>query len=85
MHSRPLGSLSSPYFYGTSDRFRDSLCDIDHHISEDDRVGSLAVFFCDSDADEWTEEKDGIESDCDHHDVKFSQWELCLRDYKIFL
>ena len=83
--SRPLGSLSSPYFYGTSDRFRDSLYDVDHHVSEVDRVGSLAVFLYDSDADEWTEEKDGIESVFDHHAVMFSQWELCLHDYKNFL
>ena len=84
MLSCPLGSLSSPYFYGTSDRFRDSLYDVDHHVSEVDRVGSLVVFLYDSDADEWAEEKDGIESDFDHHDVIFSQWELCLRDYKNF-
>ena len=83
MHSRPLGSLSSPYFYGTSDRFRDSLYDVDHHVSEVDCVGSLAVFLYDSDVDGWMEEKDDIESDFDHHDIKFSQWELCLRDYKI--
>ena len=54
---RPLGSLSSPNFYGTSDKFRDSRYDVDHHVSEHDRVGSLAVFLCDSDADEWAEEK----------------------------
>ena len=82
---RPLGSLSSPYFYGTSGRFRDSLCDVDHHVSELDRVGYLAVFLYDSDADERTEEKDGIESDFDHRDTESSQWELCIRDYKMFL